>query len=122
MVVAWGKLYKSELFNNIRFPVGKIHEDEFTTYKLFYKANKIAFTTESLLYYWQRSDSIMGSGFKIKNRLHAIEAYEERANFYKNIGQHSLAEKTYKQLFGIYKLVNENIHMFEDENSKIKKK
>ena len=30
-VVAWGKLYKKELFREIRYPVGKLHEDEFNT-------------------------------------------------------------------------------------------
>lgn len=120
MVVAWGKLYKTDLFNDIRFPVGKIHEDEFTTYKLLYKAYKVVFTTEPLLYYWQRQDSIMGSGFKIKNRLHAIEAYGERVKFYEKIGQPDLVEKTYKALFGYNKSIKDNIHMFDDEDSKIK--
>ena len=30
-VVAWNKLYKKELFEEIRFPKGKLHEDEFTS-------------------------------------------------------------------------------------------
>ena len=41
MVVTWNKLYKTALFSQIRFPVGKLHEDEFTTYKLFYNAKKL---------------------------------------------------------------------------------
>ena len=41
MVVAWNKIYKKELFDDIEFANGKIHEDEFTTYKLLYKANKV---------------------------------------------------------------------------------
>lgn len=118
LTVSWGKIFKSELFKEVRFPIGKIHEDEFTTYKILYKANKIVFTTEALLYYWQRPDSIMGTGFKIKNRLHVLEAFEERADFFSRIGQKRLRDKTHKALFGIYKSVNENIHMFEDEDSK----
>lgn len=120
LTISCGKLYKAELFKDIRFPVGKIHEDEFTTYKLLYKAEKIALTNEVLLYYWQRPDSIMGEGFKIKNRLHALEAFEERADFFHKIGQLQLKDKTYKALFGIYKSINENIQMFEDEDSKDK--
>ena len=90
LTVSWGKLYKTELFKEIRFPVGKIHEDEFTTYKVLYKANKIVLTTEPLLYYWQRPDSIMGVGFKLKNKLHAIEALHERAEFFNDIGRNNL--------------------------------
>ena len=36
--VAWNKLYRSTLWENIRFPEGRVHEDEATTYKLLYKA------------------------------------------------------------------------------------
>jgi len=32
---AWDKLYKKELFDNVRYPEGKCYEDIFTTYKLF---------------------------------------------------------------------------------------
>ena len=32
---AWGKLYKINLFDEIRYPVGKLYEDIATTYKTF---------------------------------------------------------------------------------------
>ena len=41
MVTAWGKIYKASLFDNIRYPVGLLHEDEGTTYKLYYKCKKV---------------------------------------------------------------------------------
>ena len=34
---AWAKLYRKECFQTIRYPVGKIHEDEFTTYKILFE-------------------------------------------------------------------------------------
>ena len=40
-VVSWNKLYRCELFKDIKFPEGKLNEDQFTTYKLYYKSNKI---------------------------------------------------------------------------------
>ena len=118
MVIACGKLYKLELFEKIWFPVGKVHEDEFTTYKLLYKANKVVYSTEVLHYYWQREDSIMGAGFDIKNKINAIEALEERADFFEKIGRNTLRDRTYKSLFNIYELVNNNIHMFNDDISR----
>ena len=59
-IVSWGKIYKQNLFSTFRFPVGKFHEDEFTTYILFGSAQKIAYTTRILYYYFQRPNSIMG--------------------------------------------------------------
>ena len=38
---AWNKIYKRELFDGIEYPVGRIFEDTATTYKLFYKCNKV---------------------------------------------------------------------------------
>lgn len=62
MVVAWNKLFRRELFftkEMIRYPVGRLHEDEYTIYRLFYAARKIVFLKEPLYYYVQREDSIM---------------------------------------------------------------
>lgn len=79
-VVVWNKLYKMDLFNDIRFPKGKINEDEFTTYKLFWKCKKIAITSERLYYYRKNNNSIMGKKFNV-NRYDCLEAEEERADF-----------------------------------------
>lgn len=39
--VAWGKIYKTDYFKNVRYPIGKYHEDIYTTYKLVEKCDKI---------------------------------------------------------------------------------
>lgn len=124
MVVAWGKLYKKSLFKNINFPVGRIHEDEFTTHKLFYKSSKIVYTSEKLLYYWQREDSIMGSGFNLKHRMDALDAFDHRAQFLKQVGLNELSSKAFRVLFVMYmqtayKIKNElNISEFSDRLKK----
>lgn len=80
--VAWNKLYKRKLFCGVRYPDGKIHEDEFTTYKLFNRANRVAVIDKYLYWYLQRNDSIMGRKFD-ERRLVRLEAYKERLNFLK---------------------------------------
>lgn len=94
-IVTWNKIYKKELFDYIRFPKGKIHEDEFTTYRLFDKCKKVIDTNEIMYYYRQRDGSIMKSDFSIK-RLDAIDAIKERVVYFEN--------KKYKEL----KLLAEN--------------
>lgn len=59
-VTAWGKLIEKRLFEKIRFPVGKVNEDEYTSYKLYFYASKVARISSHLYYYYQRTDSIMG--------------------------------------------------------------
>ena len=58
---AWDKLYKKELFDDVRYPEGKYYEDIFTTYKLFAKSNKIVDIKSPKYYYLLREDSICGS-------------------------------------------------------------
>ena len=77
---AWGKLYKKELFNNIRYPKGKICEDLPTTYKLFAKASKISIGTSKLYFYLQRQNSIIISNFK-PERFDALEFAKEETQF-----------------------------------------
>lgn len=83
MIVAWGKLYKKNLFENIVYPKGMYHEDEFVTYKLLYKASKIVETTQNLYYYLQRKESITGSKYNLK-RLDKIKALKEAITFFKD--------------------------------------
>ena len=61
--VVWNKVYKKALFDNIRYPVGRIHEDEFTAHLVLWNARKIAVTNQYLYYYLQRSTSITGKKF-----------------------------------------------------------
>lgn len=61
-VVAWSKIYHRSLFQSepcLRYPVGRLHEDMFTTYKILYKASKVAYIDTPLYYYRQRAGSIM---------------------------------------------------------------
>lgn len=57
-LVAWNKLYDIRLFSDIRFPVGKLYEDHFTTYRLLDLARKIVHTRAQLYYYYLRSTGI----------------------------------------------------------------
>lgn len=48
----WGKLYKAELFKNIRFDEKiTIFEDVLVLWKVFLKANKVVFSTKKLYHY-----------------------------------------------------------------------
>lgn len=73
-VVAWSKLYKRELFDDIRFPEGKINEDVAVLWKIVCKCKKIV-ATEKKIYSWrQRDGSITRSEFGYRNMFlpHAL--------------------------------------------------
>lgn len=71
-VSACAKLYKKELFDDIRYPLNKLCEDNGTTYKTIMKCSKIAYGNESKYNYFKRPNSIMTSKFNMK-RLDLIE-------------------------------------------------
>lgn len=79
--VAWNKLYKREMLENERYPVGKHHEDEFFTYRILGKAEKLVYVDTPLYYYFQRPGSLM-QNCTIK-RLDALDAYLERLEYLK---------------------------------------
>jgi len=98
-VVLWNKLYRRQLFDSVRFPKSKIHEDDFTTYKLFYGAKKIVVTDKVYYYYCQTPNSIIRSGFN-KNKIHYADAMEEQILFFREkelVDLYSLRIKKYAQ-------------------------
>ena len=58
---AWNKLYKKELFDEIKYPVGKKYEDIGTTFYLLEKCNKVVVTGKPEYYYINRQDSIVNN-------------------------------------------------------------
>lgn len=88
-IVVWGKLYAKELFDNVLFPPRRIHEDEFVTYKIAYKAEKVVLVDSVLYYYYQSPASVM-RGQKYLNRYDFIDAYEERIAYFRAKGEYPL--------------------------------
>lgn len=77
---ACDKLYKKELFREIRFPVGKKCEDYYTMFKIFDKADKIICFSEPLYHYFQRDNSISRN---IKLDTAFIDASKMQLEFFK---------------------------------------
>ena len=65
---AWDKLYRAELFREIRYPVGEINEDEAIVLPLLDRCNAVCYTNEVFYHYVRRVDgtSITTSAFSEK--------------------------------------------------------
>ena len=59
--VAWNKLYRKEIFSNIRYPVGMVFEDIATTCKTIMKSKRIVGIPDVLFHYRVRENSISKS-------------------------------------------------------------
>lgn len=87
----WAKLYHRKIFETIRFPLDKIYEDEFVTYKAIAFANCIAVSSENLYYYFKNPGSIMNSIVNYIS-LDFQEAYYERIRFFEERGDQVAAD------------------------------
>jgi glycosyltransferase involved in cell wall biosynthesis len=93
---ACAKLYKRELFNNIRYPKGKLFEDLLTVPFLIKDDTICVYSTKILYYYYQREDSIM----------HTVDKRNMRMWMY---GMDRLLEYTYKKKSKAYKYVERRL-------------
>lgn len=94
--LAWNKLYHKSLFKCLRYPIGKLHEDEFTTYRAIYGAGKIGVTPARLYAYYQNPEGIMRSQWNPR-RMHMLEAFEQQIAFAQETGNARLLNKTAEQ-------------------------
>ncbi|MDZ4983572.1 glycosyltransferase [Clostridium perfringens] len=63
---AWDKLYKREVHEDLRFPQGKINEDEAIAMHVLDKCNNVVYTNEVFYNYIRRPNSITTSKFSEK--------------------------------------------------------
>lgn len=115
---AWNKLYKMELFRDIRYPYGKIYEDLFTTYRIFGLCDRVALDTSQMYYYRVRRDSIMGKARKIIN-TDKFQAFSEIQEYLKGSYVYGIAAEYIKSdlMSDVFKIlvadtVNENKPFF----------
>lgn len=121
--VVCNKIYRRELFDNIKFPYGKLYEDGYVTYKLLYKSKKVIHIYEELYYYFQREGSLIRSEFSLK----VLKSYDDRREIFKflynkvpSINRKS-AERYINKYFTLYKQIinfnsnDEEILLYKDK-------
>ncbi|MBQ7556595.1 MAG: glycosyltransferase [Lachnospiraceae bacterium] len=97
-VVPWGKLYRSELFRDIRFPEGRYNEDYAIMYRLVYPLEKVALVGKCLYHYTVRKNSL--TGVFSEKLLDQLDFIDEKLAFYrenneKQLYDNALREKAY---------------------------
>ena len=96
-VVAPAKLYKRQIFESIRFPEGKLCEDEFVFHKIVHECKTIRGISERMMFYRQHGASITGQKNK-KKELDYIESCFNRLEFYKKEKNFFMIEDTVLRL------------------------
>lgn len=90
-VTAWNKLYRTELFLNLRYPDGVQHEDQFLAHYVFSRAKNVVSISDTFYYLQYRENSITNSKYTI-HQLDYMDALYDRIQFYQKNG--------FKKLYG----------------------
>jgi len=118
-VVAWNKMYKRRLFDDTRYTVGMIHEDEAICAQLYLDSSKVV-RTDRILYNYRsnNNESIMTSKYSLK-RLDILKALEMRMDLYEKNNLKEYYEKdSFKYLYKI--LLNIiDIKKMDGDNTKL---
>lgn len=76
----WTKLYKKELFENVKYPEGEIYEDLMTAFEIFMAAEKIVYQNIPFYNYFQACVSITRSEFSY-SKLDEVKALRKQYEF-----------------------------------------
>ena len=117
-IIVCGKLYKREILDGITMPEGIINEDDWTTWKLYYRANKIVVTNRPLYYYTVNPNSIMSAAKKKPDTTY-YGAYDERIAFFKERGEKGLEDVSRMQFCKSLLLSYSNSQLTEAQRKEI---
>ena len=118
--VACGKLYYKNCFQSIRYPVGRIHEDEFTTYRILFQQEKIAVTeapyritsAEYASNIFKQRENVQNSdlspGEKKKYDRYLLQCLRKASWDYRDVYlkyEHGVYVEAYPMLTGVYRKI-----------------
>lgn len=109
-VIAWAKLYRRHLFENIRYPVGRLNEDNLTTYKLLLSSKQTVVTSSEKLYFYRVNNcGIMNGSFSPK-RYEVLSFEKEIRNYMGSQALQFDGDISYAEMRIAFRLYNECIN------------
>lgn len=119
---ACGKLYKKELWTEIRFPVGKLYEDYLTTYRILVKCRAISFCNIPFYFYRVRKGSIMNTKIGDKE-MSILDISQEVTDFisgaYPELSKNAEYFQLVVYLKTMHRILLENSKLYENQQRKI---
>ena len=120
--VAWNKLYYRTLLRGLRFPVGKIHEDEWLVHQYISRAGHISVVNQCLYYYVIREGSITAQTPSPRS-LSILQALSQRLEYFSETGKRRavvLGMRNYAHYVIVFLSVWRKDKRFKDQVSQIR--
>ncbi|WP_404381861.1 glycosyltransferase [Knoellia locipacati] len=90
LTISCAKLFRREVIHDVRFPEGRLHEDEFTTYRFLARAPAVL-VPKHLYLYRQRPGGIASQTLTPDRLLDAVEAAEQQERDFRAWGHPAAA-------------------------------
>lgn len=97
-LVAWNKLYRRDVFQTLRYPVGMQNEDTYLAAELFDTVQTVICVSKPMYFYRQRADSIMHTAVTTRN-LDRMWAFEHCFAYFEARGLEALMPDAEKKMF-----------------------
>ena len=120
-IVMWNKLFKRYIFDALRFPQGRINEDESVIHYVYSECKTNIIKISEPLYCYRFNDaSIMNTKFSI-SRLDCLIAFKDRMEFYQKTNQQRLYELSQiKYLYSLKRMYLLTYKNIDDNNQYLK--
>jgi glycosyltransferase involved in cell wall biosynthesis len=92
-VRVWGAIYYKRAFENTKFPLVRIYEDEAIYYKLVYNSKIAVRIDDELYYYYFNPDSLSKKEYDLVDDSF-IKVFEEREEYFKQLKDRKMIVKT----------------------------
>lgn len=92
-VIVCNKIYHKSIFEKLRFPLGKLHEDEFVFHEI-YNGQKVIVYSPLELYFYRKHESSITQNRNLKNYYYTKEAHVLRIDFGKKNNLTNFVKKT----------------------------
>ena len=115
------KLWRRDLWNSVRLPVGRIYEDNATVYKILYSVERVVTTDTILYYYYQNPSSTMHAEFSIR-KLDWPLVLKEMTEFFHEKEEPELANISLRRYFNTLLWYYESVVDIDNQDLTLKVK
>lgn len=124
--VLWDKIFHRSCFETLRFPVGRVCEDNAVVFRALYEAKCVVICDACLYFFYSNPDSTFRQGFRL-NRLDWLKVLEEMIPYFEDKKDAVLIDKLNRSylfaLADLYQKVKQNLNepaVLDELKSKLK--
>lgn len=110
-----GALYKREIFRTLRFPVGRVCEDEFVFHHIYSQVEYACHVNVKLYHYVQTSNSTMRSEGVHRARKDGIDALFQRLEYFQAYGKERYIRTSAYNILFLYKKLGQQSDMDDQQ-------